>query len=40
MRRSLVSSALAVQFCRSFGGFYRLDIADARDFLDDYITLP
>lgn len=30
----------ASQFCRSFGGFYRLDIADARNFLDEFITLP
>lgn len=28
------------QFCRSFGGYYRLDIDDARSFLDDYVTLP
>ncbi|MGH2727447.1 MAG: trypsin-like serine protease [Actinomycetota bacterium] len=28
------------QFCKSVGGFYRLDIADARSFLDDYITVP
>lgn len=30
----------ASQFCRSFGGFYRLDTDDARSFLDDYLTLP
>jgi Trypsin len=30
----------ASQFCRSFGGFYRLDIDDARSFLDDYVTVP
>jgi hypothetical protein len=30
----------ASQFCRSFGGYYRLDIDDARSFLDDYVTLP
>ena len=30
----------ASQFCRSFGGFYRLDTADARSFLDDFVTLP
>ncbi len=30
----------ASQFCRSAGGYYRLDTADARMFLDDYVTLP
>src|SRR5262245_6913946 len=30
----------ASQFCRSFGGYYRLDIADARSFLDDFVTVP
>lgn len=30
----------ASQFCRSFGGFYRLDTDDARMFLDDYVTVP
>ena len=30
----------ASQFCRSFGGYYRLDVADARSFLDDYVTVP
>lgn len=30
----------ASQFCRSFGGFYRLDTDDARSFLDDYVTVP
>jgi hypothetical protein len=30
----------ASQFCRSAGGYYRLDTDDARSFLDDYITLP
>jgi hypothetical protein len=30
----------ASQFCRSFGGYYRLDIDDARSFLDDYVTVP
>lgn len=30
----------ASQFCRSFGGYYRLDIADARAFLDDFVTVP
>lgn len=27
-------------FCRSYGGFYRLDTTDARSFLDDFVTLP
>jgi hypothetical protein len=30
----------ASQFCRSFGGYYRLDTVDARTFLDDYVTVP
>jgi hypothetical protein len=30
----------ASQFCRSFGGYYRLDIADARAFLDDFVAVP
>jgi Trypsin len=30
----------ASQFCRSSGGFYRLDTEDARSFLDDYVTVP
>lgn len=30
----------ASQFCRSFGGYYRLDIEDARSFLDDFVALP
>ena len=30
----------ASQFCRSFGGFYRLDTDDARMFLDDYVAVP
>ncbi len=30
----------ASQFCRSYGGFYRLDIDDARSFLDDFIAVP
>jgi Trypsin len=30
----------ASQFCRSAGGYYRLDIDDARSFLDDYVTVP
>ena len=29
----------ASQFCRSSGGYYRLDTADARGFLDDYVAL-
>jgi hypothetical protein len=28
------------QFCRSYGGYYRLDTADARSFLDDYVAVP
>ncbi len=28
------------QFCKSVGGFQRLDIADARSFLDDYVAVP
>jgi hypothetical protein len=27
-------------FCRSFGGYYRLDTDDARSFLDDYVAVP
>jgi trypsin len=30
----------ASQFCRSFGGYYRLDTDDARSFLDDYVAVP
>jgi hypothetical protein len=30
----------ASPFCRSFGAYYRLDTADARSFLDDFVTLP
>lgn len=30
----------ASQFCRSFGGFYRLDTTDARSFLDDFVAVP
>jgi hypothetical protein len=30
----------ASQFCRSAGGYYRLDITDARSFLDDFVTVP
>jgi Trypsin len=30
----------ASQFCRSAGGYYRLDIADARGFLDDFVDVP
>jgi hypothetical protein len=30
----------ASQFCRSFGGYYRLDTADARSFLDDFVAVP
>jgi hypothetical protein len=30
----------ASQFCRSFGGYYRLDIEDARSFLDDFVAVP
>jgi hypothetical protein len=30
----------ASQFCRSSGGYYRLDTEDARSFLDDFVTLP
>jgi hypothetical protein len=26
--------------CRAISGNYRLDIATARDFLDDFVTLP
>jgi trypsin len=27
-------------FCRSLGGYYRLDTDDARSFLDDYVAVP
>jgi hypothetical protein len=27
-------------FCRSAGGYYRLDTDDARSFLDDYVAVP
>ena len=30
----------ASQFCRSAGGYYRLDTDDARSFLDDFVTVP
>ena len=30
----------ASQFCRSAGGYQRLDTADARSFLDDYVAVP
>jgi Trypsin len=30
----------ASQFCRSAGGYYRLDTDDARMFLDDYVAVP
>jgi hypothetical protein len=30
----------ASQFCRSAGGYYRLDTDDARGFLDDYVSVP
>jgi hypothetical protein len=30
----------ASQFCRSAGGYYRLDTDDARMFLDDYVKVP
>jgi hypothetical protein len=30
----------ASPFCRSFGGYYRLDTDDARSFLDDYVAVP
>jgi hypothetical protein len=30
----------ASQFCRSAGGYYRLDIEDARSFLDDFVAVP
>jgi hypothetical protein len=30
----------ASQFCRSAGGYYRLDTDDARSFLDDYVAVP
>jgi hypothetical protein len=28
------------QFCRSYGGYYRLDTDDARSFLEDYVPVP
>jgi hypothetical protein len=34
------TSFTASQFCRSAGGYYRLDTDDARSFLDDYVTVP
>jgi len=30
----------ASQFCRSAGGYYRLDTDDARSFLDDFVAVP
>jgi len=30
----------ASQFCRSAGGYYRLDTDDARGFLDDFVAVP
>jgi hypothetical protein len=30
----------ASQFCRSAGGYYRLDTLDARSFLDDFVAVP
>jgi hypothetical protein len=30
----------AGNFCDGFGAYYRLDTADARGFLDDYVTVP
>lgn len=30
----------ASQFCRSFGGYYRLDTADARSFLAGFVAVP
>lgn len=30
----------ASQFCRSAGGYYRLDTEDARSFLDDFVAVP
>jgi len=30
----------ASQFCRSAGGYYRLDTDDARSFLDDFVSVP
>ena len=30
----------ASQFCRSAGGYYRLDTEDARSFLDDFLAVP
>jgi hypothetical protein len=35
-----VTSFGASIFCHGMGGYYRLDIEDARDFLDDFVTLP
>lgn len=35
-----VTSFGASQFCRSAGGYYRLDIDDARVFLDDFVPVP
>ena len=35
-----VTSFGASQFCRSSGGYYRLDTEDARSFLDDFVSLP
>lgn len=35
-----VTSFGASQFCRSSGGYYRLDTEDARSFLGDFVTLP
>ena len=28
------------QFCQGMGGYYRLDIDDARNFLDDFVAVP
>jgi hypothetical protein len=30
----------ASQFCQGMGGYYRLDTADARSFLDDFVPVP
>ena len=30
----------ASQFCQGMGGYYRLDTADARSFLDDFVAVP
>jgi hypothetical protein len=35
-----VTSFGGSQFCRGGGGYYRLDIADARSFLDDFMPVP